>query len=94
VTEPPRVNGELVFDAPWESRSFGIAMALRERGVLDYERFRGVLIERLRGGDAYYRAWQDALEQVLLQSGLVSSQELARARAESHDSALRSSHAH
>ena len=28
---PPRANGELVFEAPWESRAFGIAIALVER---------------------------------------------------------------
>ena len=27
---PPRSNGELVFEAPWESRSFGMAVALSE----------------------------------------------------------------
>ena len=25
---PPRDNGELVFAAPWESRAFGLALAL------------------------------------------------------------------
>ena len=29
---PPRSNGELVFEAPWESRSFGMAVALSEPG--------------------------------------------------------------
>jgi nitrile hydratase accessory protein len=95
VTDPPRANGELVFEAPWESRAFGIAMALRERGVLDYERFRAALIDRLGDGEAdYYCGWQDALERVLVESGVVSAGELERARAESHDSARRSNHRH
>ena len=33
VAAPPRANGELVFAAPWESRVFGVTMALREAGV-------------------------------------------------------------
>ena len=31
---PPRANGELVFEAPWESRAFGVAVALHESGAL------------------------------------------------------------
>ena len=30
---PPRDNGELVFEAPWESRAFGVAVALHDAGV-------------------------------------------------------------
>jgi hypothetical protein len=29
---PPRSNGELAFAAPWESRAFGLAMALHDGG--------------------------------------------------------------
>ena len=35
----PRKNGELVFETPWESRSFGIAVALSKSGVFDWEEF-------------------------------------------------------
>jgi hypothetical protein len=30
---PPIRNGELAFAAPWESRAFGMAMVLRNRGA-------------------------------------------------------------
>ena len=33
----PRANGELVFEAPWQSRAFGIAIALVERQASDWE---------------------------------------------------------
>src|SRR5438105_2539059 len=36
---PPRKNGELVFEAPWESRAFGMAVALHEHGVYTWEEF-------------------------------------------------------
>ena len=32
---PPRSNGELVFAAPWESRAFGLAMALHDGGLFE-----------------------------------------------------------
>src|SRR5262249_16430015 len=40
---PPRDNGELVFAAPWESRAFGLALALNEAGLIDWEEFRQAL---------------------------------------------------
>ncbi len=36
----PRKNGELVFEAPWESQAFGMAIALYEQGLYDWEEFR------------------------------------------------------
>src|SRR5207302_9267381 len=46
----PRKNGELVFEAPWEGRAFGIAVALSERGTYGWDEFRERLVERLAGG--------------------------------------------
>jgi nitrile hydratase accessory protein len=90
--KPPRA-----FDQPWESRAFGIAVALHERGVLDFEEFRAALIDEIQGAGpgsgSYYEQWQSALERVLAEGGVVSRSELA-ARAERHESATRSSHTH
>ena len=36
---PPRVNGEMVFEAPWEGRAFGLVMTLCERNVIEWEVF-------------------------------------------------------
>ena len=47
VAAPPRLNGELVFEAPWERRLFGLTMALVERGAIDYESFRQNLIAEI-----------------------------------------------
>lgn len=67
---PPRANGELVFEHPWQRRVFATAMALCEAGVVDYDRFRDELIARIHeqdqaGEEHYWGAWQDALEVVL-----------------------------
>jgi nitrile hydratase accessory protein len=88
--KPPRP-----FDEPWESRAFGVAVALSDRGVLDFEAFRAALIAEIEGAgpSSYYEQWQAALERVLAESGLVSRGELA-ARAQQHQSATRSSHSH
>lgn len=87
---PPRSNGELVFAEPWESRAFGLAMALNAGGVFEWEDFRQQLItavaeaEREATDDApysYYRCWQLALERVLAAGGVVTPEQL-QARAE------------
>ena len=63
---PPRDNGELVFAAPWESRAFGMALALADRGAFTWDDFRARLVARLADGPHdYYRSWLDALEDVL-----------------------------
>ena len=74
---PPRSNGELVFAAPWESRAFGLAMALHDGGLFEWETFRRQLIAAVAGAEAaggefsYYRCWLEALQAVLESAGLV-----------------------
>jgi nitrile hydratase accessory protein len=75
---PPRRNGELVFLAPWESRVFGLTMALYEQGRFEWDDFRQRLIAaiaraeaKLRPGEAfhYYACWLEALQQLLAAPG-------------------------
>jgi nitrile hydratase accessory protein len=44
---PPMLNGELVFEAPWQGRAFGIARGLAEQGVYAWEDFRAQLTEQI-----------------------------------------------
>ena len=76
---PPRSNGELVFAEPWESRAFGLALALHEGGAFDWEDFRQELIATIAVWDepwSYYRCWLAALESVLAARGVVSPAEV------------------
>ena len=71
----PRKNGELVFEAPWQSRAFGLAIALHDAGAIDFEEFRERLIAEIAAhelehgtdgdGGRYYEHWLDALQHVL-----------------------------
>jgi nitrile hydratase accessory protein len=94
----PRRNGELAFDAPWESRAFGLAIALGEAGVVDWDEFRALLVERISTweraypdaeGWSYYERWHEALEALLVERGFVAPEEIGR-RAE----AIEHAHAH
>ena len=87
---PPRANGELVFAEPWESRLFGITLALIEDGVFTWPEFQEELIAAIRVWETlaepgveyrYYERWQAALEGLLGHTDLCPEAELeARAR--------------
>lgn len=59
---PPRANGELVFASPWESRVFGLTMALCEREVFSWQEFRELLIDEIGAWDLSHPSGQAAAE--------------------------------
>ena len=78
--EVPRRNGEMAFDAPWQSRAFGLAAAVVETRLgTDWEPFRRRLIAAVAADPArpYWESWTAALEDLLVSAGLVSADDLA-----------------
>jgi nitrile hydratase accessory protein len=97
---PPMVNGEVVFEAPWQGRAFGMARALAEAGFFSWDEFRVQLIriigehDRSEQSDAdyqYYTHFLAALEAVLAQKRLLNPHtlehrvETLQARPHGHD---------
>jgi nitrile hydratase accessory protein len=80
----PRRNGEPVFNEPWESRAFGIAVALCEAGACSWDEFRERLIAEITAADArgdhsgYYERFLRALTGVLETKGLCGADEIRR----------------
>lgn len=82
---PPMSNGEVVFEAPWQGRVFGMARALAVAGHYDWDEFRARLIEELAGwerradgaGFDYYDHFLRAFERLLSDKGLLTAQTLA-----------------
>jgi cobaltochelatase CobN len=78
----PRRNGELAFEAPWQGRAFGMAVALSDQGLFPWEEFRRALVGEVaaaeaRGGEfRYYDAWLAAFERVLASRGLLAPAEV------------------
>ena len=78
----PRKNGELVFEAPWEARAFGLAVALNEAGVYPWRDFSQGLaaetaaLEQQGAHASYYERWLETLEKLAIARGLVSLDEL------------------
>jgi nitrile hydratase accessory protein len=83
----PRQNGELVFNAPWESRAFGMAAALYAQGGYQrWDEFRERLIAEIAAWERlhqqreaprnYYERWLAALERLLVEKGMLSKEEI------------------
>jgi len=75
---PPRRNGELVFEAPWQGRAFGMAVGAVERLGLEWSAFQQRLIAAIAAQPEapYYDCWVAALEQLLLDHGVIQREEL------------------
>lgn len=67
TVSPPRDNGAIVFDAPWERRAFGLVLALCRDGQWEWEDFRQELIAQIAAEPErpYWESWAAALEAVL-----------------------------
>ena len=78
----PRSNGELVFEAPWEGRAFGVAVRLSEDNRYEWREFVDRLVDEIavaeRDGvdSTYYERWLASLEQLLIAKGFVTAEEL------------------
>lgn len=81
----PRKNGEIVFDAPWQSRAFGLAVGLSQAGLYPWAEFRDQLIASIArweaGGHpeaewAYWERWLEALEVLLEEKGIAGDAEI------------------
>ncbi|HIG39841.1 MAG: nitrile hydratase accessory protein [bacterium] len=87
---PPMANGEVIFEAPWQSRAFGMARVLCEQGEFDWDEFRACLIHRIGQGEStetdessteteeyqYFDHFLAALTDIVAQKALCSEQEI------------------
>jgi nitrile hydratase accessory protein len=74
----PRANGELVFEAPWQGRVLGMALALVEQRGLDWDDFRRRLIAAINADPhrPYYESWTAALTELMVDAGVASLDEV------------------
>jgi len=96
---PPLSNGELVFEAPWQGRVFGMARSLCVAGLYSWDEFRERLISAIEQWEsahsnepevyAYYDLFLLAFEKLLADKKLLAgdtlSREVARLHARPHD---------
>jgi nitrile hydratase accessory protein len=93
----PRRNGEPVFDAPWQSRAFGMVVGLHNAGLYPWDDFKALLINEISAGPCanappdsleYYYQWVAAFMRLLEAKGILSADELT-ARSSEFKSGLR-----
>ncbi len=81
----PRDGEGPVFRAPWEAQAFAMAVKLHERGHFTWKEWAAQLADEIaaardRGdeddGSRYYHHWLAALEKMVAEKGLVTTQEL------------------
>jgi len=90
-----------VFREPWEAQAFAMAVALRERGLIDWNEWAQTLGEEIKRaqaagdpdtGETYYRHWLATLERIVAVKGLSDPATLARYRAAWDHAADRTPH--
>jgi nitrile hydratase accessory protein len=74
ASAPPRDNGTLAFQAPWEGRAVALAVALVERLEIPWDEFRACLIASIADHPdrPYYESWAAALEQLVVNRELTT----------------------
>jgi nitrile hydratase accessory protein len=86
VASAPKRCDRLTFDEPWQSRAFGMVLALSEGKTIVFEDFRQSLIATIgqweKGHDLhdetweYYEQWLAAFEALAVTRGLITKTEL------------------
>ncbi|MEA3087767.1 MAG: hypothetical protein QOC89_5464 [Paraburkholderia sp.] len=84
---PPRMQGKLLFDKPWERQVFGLALSLSKAGHFEWDDFRQNLIESIAEWEDgycagqppwdYYERFLLALEKTVTQAGVLSASDMA-----------------
>ena len=85
----PRDAEDPVFREPWEAQAFAMALALYERGLFTWPEWAATLADEIKRaqaagdpdtGETYYRHWLNALERIVAEKGIATSDVLDRYR--------------
>lgn len=94
---------EPVFEAPWHAQVFALAVGLNEAGLFSWSdwtvRFGATLARHgqsrsLNGGEDYFTAWLETLEQMLDDLGHAAPEEMTRLREAWRAAYLATPHGH
>jgi len=89
VASIPRDTGGPLFREPWEAQAFAMALALHERGVFTWPEWAAALAAEIKRaqaagdpdtGETYYLHWLNALERLVAEKGVASTDTLHRYR--------------
>jgi len=101
MTTDPSHRPDPVFDAPWHAQIFALTVSLNENGVFTWAdwaaRFGETLARHgqsksLNGGEDYFAAWLETLEEMLTERGIAAAEDLAALKAAWSDAYLTTPH--
>lgn len=82
----PRENGELIFENPWESKVFAMAVILFKEGVYTWNQFNEEFVKKIGEHESknpqteavsqYYHNWMEAFEKILLDKDIITQEQL------------------
>jgi len=74
----PRLNGDLVFEEPWQGRAMGTAIGATQHVGLDWDEFRSRLIAAIadQPDRPYYDSWVVALEGLVVDLELLTTPDI------------------
>ncbi len=83
----PRDGEGPVFREPWEAQAFAMALTLHARGLFSWSEWAAALAAEIKlaqgagdpdTGETYYRHWLAALERLVAEKGIASTEMLRR----------------
>ena len=89
VPSIPRDTEGPVFREPWEAQAFAMALALHDRGLFTWPEWAATLADEIKRaqaagdpdtGETYYRHWLNALERIVAEKGIATTDTLHRYR--------------
>jgi nitrile hydratase accessory protein len=92
---------EPVFEAPWHAQLFALTVHLNESGLFEWpkwaEAFSATLKRHghdreLNGGDDYFSAWLETLEDLLDRAGMTNREEVSRIKRDWEHAYLHTAH--
>ena len=78
-----------VFKEPWEAQAFAMTLALYDRGLFTWSEWAGTLADEIKRaqaagdpdtGETYYSHWLAALERLVAEKGVATTETLHRTR--------------
>lgn len=96
ITLDPGPDREQPFTAPWQAQVFAMTVTLHEQGLFSWPEWAQVLSRHLvdgaDDGSDYYERWADALQEILTERGIATSDDVTATTLAWHDAAARTPH--
>jgi len=88
------LDDEPVFNEPWEAQAFAMVIDLHHKGAFTWTEWANALSRQINGSETreYYQHWLHALELLVAEKKLASTDALLNRKAQWHEAAARTPH--